>query len=69
MAKETHADPSGIAPWVAANAMLGLCRPLVTHVRQQVLAGEHDRARLARELCPGQTGGRAARAGLGQLGS
>jgi hypothetical protein len=50
VAKETHADPSGIAPWVAANAMLGLCRALVTHVRQQVLAGEHDRAHLAREL-------------------
>jgi hypothetical protein len=30
--------------------MLGLCRALVTHVRQQVLAGERDRARLAREL-------------------
>jgi hypothetical protein len=49
-AKETHADPSDIAPWVAANAMLGLCRALVTHVRQRVLAGERDRARLAREL-------------------
>jgi hypothetical protein len=50
VAKETHADPSDIAPWVAANAMLGLCRVLVTQVRQQVPAGEHDRARLAREL-------------------
>ena len=50
MANKTHADPSDIAPWVAANARLGLCRALVTHVRQQVLAGEHDRALLAREL-------------------
>ena len=30
VAKETHADPSGIAPRVAASAMLGLCRALVT---------------------------------------
>ena len=50
VAKVTRADPSGIAPWVAANAMLGRCRALVTQVRQRVVAGERDRLRLAREL-------------------
>ncbi len=50
IAEETRARPDDIAPWVAANAMIGLHKALVDHVRRRVLAGEHDRARIARGL-------------------
>jgi AcrR family transcriptional regulator len=70
VAEETHADPSDIAPWVAANAMLGLHRALVTYVRQQWLTGQRDRARLARELrAQARQAAALLERGLGQLGS
>ncbi len=47
---ETRARPDDIAPWVAANAMIGLHKALVDYIRRRVLAGEHDRARIARGL-------------------
>ena len=50
IAEETRARPDDIAPWVAANAMIGLHKALVDHVRRRVLAGERDRARIARGL-------------------
>ncbi len=50
IAEETQARPDDIAPWVAANAMIGLHKALVDHVRRRVLAGERDRARIARGL-------------------
>jgi len=50
IAEETHARPDDIAPWVAANAMIGLHKALVDYARRQVLAGERDRARIAHEL-------------------
>ena len=50
IAEETRARPDDIAPWVAANAMIGLHKALVDHVRRRVLAGERDRARIARAL-------------------
>jgi AcrR family transcriptional regulator len=50
IAEETRAHPDDIAPWVAANAMIGLHKALVDHVRRRVLAGERDRARIARGL-------------------
>jgi AcrR family transcriptional regulator len=50
IAEETQARPDDIAPWVAANAMIGLHKALVDHARRRVLAGERDRARIAREL-------------------
>jgi AcrR family transcriptional regulator len=50
IAEETHASPDDAAPWVAANAMIGLHKALVDYVRRQLLAGHSDRARLAREL-------------------
>src|SRR6266480_6022015 len=69
IAEETHARPDDIAPWVAANAMIGLHKALVDYARRQVLAGERDRARIARGL---RTQARQAVAllehGLGHLG-
>jgi AcrR family transcriptional regulator len=50
IADETNARPHTVAPWIAANAMIGIHKALVDHVRRQVLAGEHDRARIARGL-------------------
>jgi AcrR family transcriptional regulator len=50
IAEETRARPDDIAPWVAANAMIGLHKALVDYVRRRVLAGERDRARIARGL-------------------
>jgi len=50
IAEETHARPDDAAPWVAANAMIGLHKALVDYVRRQLLAGHGNRARLAREL-------------------
>jgi AcrR family transcriptional regulator len=50
IAEETHASPDDIAPWVAANSIIGLHKALVDYVRRRVLAGERDRARIARGL-------------------
>jgi AcrR family transcriptional regulator len=50
VADETDARPQDIAPWIAANAMMGLHVALVAYVRQQVLAGELDQIRIGREL-------------------
>jgi hypothetical protein len=48
IATETQARPGDLAPWVAANAMIGVHRALVSYVRQQVLAGERDVKKIAR---------------------
>jgi AcrR family transcriptional regulator len=70
IAEETRARPDDIAPWVAANAMIGLHKALVDYVRRQGLAGERDGARIARGLRA-----QVSRAvallehGLGQLGA
>jgi hypothetical protein len=47
---ETRAGQDDITPWVAANAMIGLHKALVSYVRQQLLAGENDRAHIERAL-------------------
>jgi AcrR family transcriptional regulator len=68
VAEETGARPHDITPWVAANGMMGLHMALVAYVRRQVLAGERDRIRIAREL-RGQAREAVAllEQGLGQL--
>jgi AcrR family transcriptional regulator len=50
IAEETQARPDDVAPWVAANAMIGLHKALVGYVRRQVLAGERDRKLIARRF-------------------
>jgi AcrR family transcriptional regulator len=50
IAEETAARPGDVAPWVAANAMIGLHKALVDQVRRQLLAGERDRKRIARRV-------------------
>jgi AcrR family transcriptional regulator len=50
IAEETRASPDEIAPWVAANAMIGLHRALVSYVRREVLRGESDLRGLRRRL-------------------
>jgi AcrR family transcriptional regulator len=50
IADETNAQPDDIAPWVAANAMIGLHKSLVDYVRRSVLKGEQERRRIVRRL-------------------
>jgi AcrR family transcriptional regulator len=50
IADETGARAGDIAPWVAANAMIGVHRALVDWVRAEVLAGERDTKRLTRGM-------------------
>ena len=49
LAEETAADDGDIAPWVAANALMGVHRALVDHARRRVVAGT-TRPRLARDI-------------------
>ena len=70
IAEETRARPGDVAPWIAANAMIGVHKALVDHVRRQVLAGERDRARIARALRAQAKQAVALLAdGLGELGA
>jgi AcrR family transcriptional regulator len=39
---ETGAKPEDLAPWVAANAMIGVHRSLIGYARRQVLAGARN---------------------------
>jgi AcrR family transcriptional regulator len=48
LAEETQARDGDVTPWVAANALMGVHRALVTSMRAGVLAGV-ARARLARD--------------------
>jgi AcrR family transcriptional regulator len=50
IAEETRASADDIGPWIAANAMMGLHRALIAHVRRRILGGERDPARLARSM-------------------
>jgi len=50
LAEESGAAPDDVAPWVAANAMIGLHRALVDYVRRQIVAGDADPGRLVRDL-------------------
>jgi AcrR family transcriptional regulator len=50
IAAETRARADDAAPWVAANAMIGVHRALVAYVRAQVLEGERDVKKIARNM-------------------
>jgi AcrR family transcriptional regulator len=50
IAEEIGARPGNVAPWVAANAIIGLHEALVDDVRRQLMAGERDPKRIARRL-------------------
>ena len=42
LAAETGAGPGAVAPWVAANAMMGMHRALVDESRRRIVAGERN---------------------------
>jgi AcrR family transcriptional regulator len=42
LAEETGARPDDLTPWVAANALIGVHRALLGHVRRQALAGHRN---------------------------
>src|SRR5215218_5386039 len=71
LAEETGADAGDVRPAVAANAMMGVHRALIEHVRARILAGEFGpelsaavraEAERAFDLVAGGLGGYAAKA-------
>jgi AcrR family transcriptional regulator len=68
VADETRARPGDVAPWVAANALMGVHQALLAYTRAQIIAGTRNPA-LARAV---RTQGRDALAtlerGLGDYG-
>jgi AcrR family transcriptional regulator len=50
IAAETSATPTDLRPSVAANALIGVHRALISYVRQRVTSGTRDRRRLARDV-------------------
>jgi AcrR family transcriptional regulator len=50
LADETTAPAGDLRPYVAANAMIGVHRALIEHVRARLTAGTVDRRQLAREV-------------------
>src|SRR5262245_50823257 len=50
IAEETESRPGDLRPEVVANALIGVHRALLTHVRERLEAGATDRHRLAREV-------------------
>lgn len=70
IAEETRARPNDITPRVAANAMIGMHKTLVDYIRQQLAAGERDRARITRRLrAQANKAVALLEHGLGQLGA
>jgi AcrR family transcriptional regulator len=72
LAEETGADPGDPEPWIAANAMLGIHRAIVSHSRRQVVAGVRnpelvedvgERVRRALALLEGGLGAYAVKPG------
>ncbi len=49
LAEETDAEPDDVQAWVAAHAMIGVHRALISHVRQLIVEGA-GHARLARDV-------------------
>jgi len=49
IAEEAGMEPDGVEPWVAANALLGVHRAMLDHVRRRALAGVPAK-RIAREV-------------------
>jgi AcrR family transcriptional regulator len=49
LAKQTHAHPEDLAPWVVANALMGVHRAILDSVRRRALDGQPN-PRLAREV-------------------
>ncbi len=49
LAEETDAEPDDVQAWVAAHAMFGVHRALISHVRQLIVEGA-GHARLARDV-------------------
>jgi len=50
IAEETGAGADDLRPYVAANAMIGVHRALITYVRELLAAGRPTRGRLARDV-------------------
>jgi hypothetical protein len=49
LAEETHADAEDLAPWVVANALMGVHRAILDSVRRRALDGQPNPS-LARDV-------------------
>jgi AcrR family transcriptional regulator len=66
IADETGAGPDDPRPWIAANALLGVHRAILAHVRRHLLAGHHSLPDLADDVrTHGETALAALAHGLG----
>jgi AcrR family transcriptional regulator len=65
LADETGVEPDDLAPWIAANALMGLHRALLRFVRAQALAGVRNPALAAAVRAQGERGVELLREGLG----
>jgi AcrR family transcriptional regulator len=49
LAEQTHANPEDLAPWVVANALMGVHRAMLDSVRRRALSGQRNPS-LARDV-------------------
>jgi AcrR family transcriptional regulator len=68
LAEETNVRPGSVAPWVVANALIGVHRALIEYSRSEVLAGTRNPALVRRVRAQGRTALAALERGLGDYG-
>jgi AcrR family transcriptional regulator len=68
LAEETNVRPGSVAPWVVANALIGVHRALIQYSRSEVLAGTRNPALVRRVRAQGRTALAALERGLGDYG-
>jgi AcrR family transcriptional regulator len=68
LADETRARPGDVAPWVAANALIGVHRALLTYTRAQIVAGRRNPALARAVRTQGHNAVATLERGLGDYG-
>ncbi len=68
LADETRAPPDDVAPWVAANALIGVHRALLTYTRAQIVAGRRNPALARAVRIQGRNALATLERGLGHYG-
>jgi len=68
LAEETGARDGSIEPWVVANALIGVHRSLIDHVRRELAAGTHNPELSRRMLAEGRRALDRLERGLGDYG-
>jgi AcrR family transcriptional regulator len=68
LAEETNVRPGSVAPWVVANALIGVHRALIEYSRSEILAGTRNPALVRRVRAQGRTALAALERGLADYG-